>query len=103
MKKIATTILILLPLLICSCASGPSYTVNLDPNGGEGKITEQELSIEDAEPLPKNIFTRSGYIFLGWDTNDDGVFDYADEEILNSIEEADVFNLKAIWVPETQN
>ncbi len=52
------------------------------------------------ETLEKNIFTRDGYTFIGWDTNNDGIYDYTDEEALKTIEESETITLKAIWVPE---
>ncbi len=100
MKKIAPTLLVILLLIISSCSSTPKYTIIFDSNGGEGSIPEQKFSVKKMETLEKNIFTRDGYTFIGWDTNNDGIYDYTDEEALKTIEESETITLKAIWVPE---
>ena len=59
-----------------------TYTVEFHTNGGNGTMGKQDLIYDDAtQKLSKNLFTRSGYAFKGWNTLPDGggVF-YSDEQ-----------------------
>jgi len=50
-----------------------SYTVVFDRNGGEGTMENQTLYLGNGDQkLRANKFTRSGYIFAGWNTDADG-------------------------------
>ena len=112
MKKITYILTIMLLLAITSCASGPK--VLFDANGGTGELESVTVAKDGTVTLPKNTYTRDGYDFLGWDVNDDEVFDFADGEVFTTaaiIEEVaqetegkeakDIVipTLKAVWVP----
>ena len=58
-----------------------SYNVAFDDNGGNGNMDNLTLTYdEDLRLLPKNSFTRQGYMFMGWNTAADGSGTaYADE------------------------
>ncbi|MCF8529347.1 MAG: InlB B-repeat-containing protein [Aquiluna sp.] len=59
-----------------------STAVSFDANGGTGSIAIQEASTETS--LNANSFTRSGYRFIGWNTERDGSgTDYADGAIFS--------------------
>jgi uncharacterized repeat protein (TIGR02543 family) len=47
-----------------------SYSVTFDANGGSGSMTNQTASVATA--LSSNLFTRSGYSFVGWNTAANG-------------------------------
>ena len=50
-----------------------TFTVHFDANGGEGTMADQIYSILYSENyLPSCTFSRSGYIFAGWNTKADG-------------------------------
>ena len=113
MKKITYILTIMLLLAIISCASGPE--VLFDANGGAGELEPIKVAKDGTVTLPKNTYTRDGYDFLGWDVNDDEVFDFADGEVFTTaaiIEEASqgtenkdvkdivIPTLKAVWALE---
>jgi uncharacterized repeat protein (TIGR02543 family) len=48
------------------------YTITFNANGGSGSMSSQTVSAGTSFYLPINTFTRSGYEFVGWNTNADG-------------------------------
>ena len=77
------------------------YYVHFDPNGGTGSMNNQEFTYNDpAEPLTANTFTRTNYVFKGWNTAADGSGTHYDneEEVRNlSNIDDDVVTLYAEW------
>ncbi|MBO5834494.1 MAG: InlB B-repeat-containing protein [Bacteroidales bacterium] len=49
----------------------PCYTITFDANGGEGTMDSLTIVSGTKKPLPANTFTRSGYVFAGWNTAPD--------------------------------
>ncbi|MEO1772052.1 InlB B-repeat-containing protein [Candidatus Enterococcus ferrettii] len=49
-----------------------SYMVQFDANGGEGKMAEQSMTYDQAAKLSPVSFTRTGYEFIGWNTDKTG-------------------------------
>ena len=50
-----------------------SFTVHFDANGGTGTMADQSYSfLNSYNYLPSCTFSRSGYIFAGWNTKADG-------------------------------
>lgn len=49
-----------------------NYTVAYDSNGGTGTMDNQARTYDDGTALTANAFTRSNYIFSGWNTAADG-------------------------------
>jgi uncharacterized repeat protein (TIGR02543 family) len=47
-----------------------TYSVTFDKNGGSGSMSNQTASVATA--LSSNLFTRSGYSFVGWNTAANG-------------------------------
>lgn len=45
-----------------------TVTGSFDPNGGSGDTAEQSEPYGDANDLPANGSTRSGYTFASWNT-----------------------------------
>ena len=50
----------------------PTYTVTFDANGGTGNMSAQTFTGGTAQELTANAFTRTGYMFGGWNTAADG-------------------------------
>ncbi|MFA5574619.1 MAG: InlB B-repeat-containing protein [Brumimicrobium sp.] len=76
--------------------SGPSHDVIFDANGGTGTMANQTIAEGGSANLNSNTFTRSGYVFAGWNTNADGSgTSYADGDNFN-MGSADV-TLYAQW------
>ena len=49
-----------------------SYTVSFNGNGGRGSMANQTFTMNEAQYLTANTFTRTGYMFTGWNTAADG-------------------------------
>ena len=83
-----------------------AYTVRFNGNAPEGamvtgSMTDQSFTYDVKQPLSANAFVRTGYTFLNWSTQSDGVGDgsYADgEEVSNlTAKDKDTVNLYAQW------
>jgi len=103
-----TTIIIgflAMTVLLCNCPidNGEvfSYTVNFDPNGGQGEIKSQDLVLGDSQTLQKNIFTApagSNMYFAGWSNTYDGKVIYKDQESVKNLADANAaITLYARW------
>ena len=67
-----------------SCSTVNVYSVSLDANGGPGNQINQYY-IDSNVKLAPNSFTRTGYTFIGWNTENDGTgTNYADEASLTN-------------------
>ena len=77
------------------------YNVHFDPNGGTGTMDDQTFAVDgSAKPLSPNQFTRTNYVFRGWNTKADGTgTHYDDEEAVNNLSttDGDVVTLYADW------
>ena len=77
------------------------YTVHFDPNGGTGTMDDQTFVVDgNAKPLSPNQFTRTNYVFRGWNTAPDGTgTHYDDEQAVNNLSttDGDVVTLYAEW------
>lgn len=49
--------------------SANSYTVEFNANGGKGTMTNQVFTYDVAKVLRANVYTRTGYTFVGWSTD----------------------------------
>lgn len=73
-----------------------TYTVRLNPNGGQGNAKDVGFTYGTPGNLPPNQFKRTGYQFVGWGTNKTEVV-YEDEaQVLNWATRGTV-ELYAIW------
>lgn len=62
------------------------YTVSFDANGGEGTMRVQGFLMDDVKALRTNAFTRKGYVFVGWNTDPDGLgHTIADETVVGHL------------------
>ncbi|MDT2662671.1 BspA family leucine-rich repeat surface protein [Enterococcus hulanensis] len=78
------------------------YTIKFDPNGGEGTMSDQDLTVDEEQQLPANQFTRKGYDFDGWNKESDGGGDsYSDKEAVKNLSKTDGAQVKlyAQWKP----
>ena len=46
------------------------YTVNFDPNGGDGDVTSTKITYGNTMKMPNDI-TRQGYYLKGWSKDQD--------------------------------
>ena len=80
-----------------------NYTLSFDSNDGTGEMDNQYFIYNDVpQKLLKNNFTRTGYIFNGWNTKADGTGkSFNDEEIIQNLtSKNDVIGvLHAQWIP----
>ena len=79
------------------------YVIVFNANGGEGLMNNQTLSYDLSSSLTANVFTRNGYLFLGWGTNaSDTTPTYSNgQSVINlTSENGGVINLYAIWKEE---
>ena len=75
-KKSFTRITVYL-LLLCAIITPVSayaitYYVRFNPNGGSGTMSNQTFSTDEEKYLSTNTFTRTGYSFIGWNSNSAG-------------------------------
>ena len=107
MKKITYVLIMILVIGFVSCASNPEENINsvdnivFNANGGSGKIGSLMVSKDGTVALPVNTYVKEGYNFVGWDVNEDGVYDFADGETfsINDVSAKDLQTLKALWTP----
>ena len=58
-----------------------TYTITFYANGGSGAMSNQSAAYNTEVKLDKNIFTRTGYTFTGWNTSTNGSgTSYSDEQ-----------------------
>ena len=77
-----------------------SYQVRFDANGGDGEMSNQTFLLHESKNLTKNIFTKEGYSFVGWNTSVNGNgTKYNDEEVIKNLTTTDgkVITLYAMW------
>ncbi len=77
------------------------YTVQFEPNGGTGTMSDQTFICDVEQQLTANSFSRTGYTFTGWNTKDDGSGDsYTNQQSVNlSSTNNDNITLYAQWTP----
>ena len=78
-----------------------TLNVVFNSNGGTGTMPDQNFVINGgSKPLSKNLFTRTNYVFRGWNTMPDGSgTHYDDEEVVNNLSttDGDIVTLYAEW------
>jgi len=76
-----------------------SITIKFDANGGTGTMSDQVVQYNVSTPLTTNTFTKSGYVFVGWNTKADGTgISYLDG---GSIQVLGAIKLYAQWTQIT--
>ena len=61
------------------------YTVKFDPNGGDGTMADQTFTYDQEQALTSNAFTRTGYTFVGWNTEATGNIVYTDGQSVKNL------------------
>lgn len=75
----------------------PTHTIHFNNNGGEGVMNDQSANEFEPIALQANTFTKTGFVFDGWNTSADGSGDYyADEATITLLED---ITLYAQWNP----
>lgn len=70
------------------------YTLHFDANGGEGTMGDLTYTHGQDQSLTKCGFTRAGYGFLGWATEEDGKVVYHDQQSLSITQDTTLY---AVW------
>lgn len=70
------------------------YKIFFNGNGGEGTMGSMNIQDGDVIKLNRNLFTRNGYIFMGWSSSKEGVVEYIDE---GNIQLNESVTLYAVW------
>ena len=80
------------------------YVLRYDANGGTGTMEDQTFPHGQAHPLEKCAFSREGYSFVGWPTEQKGKVEYEDQtnikldkEFPNLKDDNDEATLYAVW------
>ena len=75
-----------------------TYTVSFDANGGDGEMSAQQFTYDEAKALPLNTFEREGYTFAGWSLTPTGVAVYTDGQQITSVMDGSDVTLYAVWL-----
>lgn len=69
-------------------------TVTFNANGGSGTMSDQTIPYNTATALDANTFSRTGYTFQGWATEQSGAKEYNDGAFVTLTED---ITLYAVW------
>ena len=80
------------------------YTIYFDANGGTGIMADQAVATDEDTALAANVYTRSGYTFIGWSTSADSAsVSLADQAVVNHLAESgESITLYAVWRDNTK-
>lgn len=75
------------------------YTVKFNNNGGSGSMSDQSMTYDVTATLKTNLFTKTGYSFLGWAISSGGSVAYKDgASVSNLVSTAGgSITLYAVW------
>ena len=74
------------------------YNVIFDPNTGTGTMDNEEMTYDVEKVLSKNLFTKPGYVFKGWNTLADKTgTHYEDEASVKNLVPSGNITLYAQW------
>ena len=80
------------------------FTIIFDANSGNGSMEEQTFTYDEYEALNANAFTKTGYTFIGWNTNKEATTAlYNDLEVVGNLASTtnEEIRLYAIWQVNT--
>ena len=79
-----------------------SYTISYNANGGSGTMDGTSATYDSEATVAENIFTKSGYIFKGWATEEGGDVVYAPGQSVSNLtaQSGGVVTLYAVWEAE---
>lgn len=75
----------------------PTHTIHFDRNGGTGSMSDQTVNEFESTALSTNTFTRSGFVFDGWNTQANGTGTYYVDGA--TVKLLDDLTLYAQWEP----
>ncbi|MCT0449068.1 WxL domain-containing protein [Lactococcus lactis] len=78
-----------------------SYEILFSANGGEGQMSSLNMSYDKEKIVPQNSFKKTGYLFMGWNTQADGKGrSYSENSLLKNLTSVnnDKITLYAQWV-----
>lgn len=77
-----------------------SYQVYFRSNGGSGSTSSITLKWDESKELTPNGFNKTGYGFIGWDTNEDGAtVVYGEQQVVSNLNDGNDLTLYAVWSP----
>ncbi|MBO4962263.1 MAG: InlB B-repeat-containing protein, partial [Clostridia bacterium] len=76
-----------------------TYTIKFNATSGSGEMADMSFTYDQTQNLTANTFTKSGWVFVGWATTQDGAVEYTDnQEVLNlTATNGDEITLYAQW------
>lgn len=77
-----------------------TYTVEFIKNGADvaGNMADQEFTYDENQNLTENAYTKEGYEFMGWTTNEDGSGTlYQDKALVSNLALSGTIKLYAKW------
>lgn len=81
-----------------------NFAIRFNANGANGHMNNLTIPYDSACALTANTFSRTGYRFIGWNTNPDGSgTTYHDEQVIRNLSSIDgtTIDLHAQWEPYT--
>ena len=82
--------------------NGSTYTVAFNANGGKGTLAAQKMTYGKAAKLRKNVFSRNGYVFMGWAKSKSGAVAYSNaQSVKNVAGRSGTTTLYAVWAKKT--
>lgn len=84
----------------------PGVTISFNANGGTGAMNMQKIDAGQSANLTANTFTRTDYVFTGWNTEPDGSgtsYSNAATYTAPASEDNKIVVLYAQWVPAMQS
>lgn len=81
-----------------------TYTVKFNANTGSGSMSDMSFTYDKAQNLTANSFTKTGYTFSGWNTQDNGKGkSYSDGQSVSNLttENGGTVTLYAQWTANT--
>ena len=75
-----------------------TYTVIFDANGGTGEMDNQSIKVGVSTKLNANNFSKTGYTFSGWSTEQNGTKKYNNQASVTDLATAGkTYTLYAVW------
>ncbi len=79
-----------------------AYQVVFNANGGKGTMAKQAIADGKAAKLSKNVFTRKGYVFIGWAKSKKGAVAYKNAaKVKNLTTNGGTVTLYAKWAKKS--
>ena len=91
------------PLVLYAKWEPIRYSLQFDPNTGEGSMAQETLTYDQPQRLPAVQFSRKGHGFLGWSLTPDGPVAFQDQASVKNLTDQgnQSVTLYAQWEPLT--